>query len=86
MCVLSCFGHVRLFVTPWTVAHQAALSMGFLGQEYWSGLPYPPPEDLPDPEIESTFPALQADSLPLSHQGGPAVLYEGYMGKFTVLN
>ena len=48
-CVLSC---VRLFVTPWTVDHQALLSMGFSTQEYWTGLPCPPPGDLPNPEIE----------------------------------
>ena len=46
--------HVQLFATPWTVAHQAPLSMGFSRQEYWSGLPYPPPGDLPNPGIEST--------------------------------
>ena len=45
---------VRLFATPWTVAHQAPLSMGFSRQEYWGGLPLPPPGDLPDPGIEST--------------------------------
>ena len=44
--------HVQLFVTPWTVAHQASLSMEFPGQEYWSGLPCPPPGGLPDPGIE----------------------------------
>ena len=49
---------------PWTVAHQAPLSMGFSRQEYWSGLPFPTPGDLPDPRIEPGFPALQADSLP----------------------
>ena len=49
--------HVRLFETPWTVAHQAPLSMEFPRQEYWGGLPFPPPEDLPDPGIESTCPA-----------------------------
>ena len=57
-CVLSC---VRLFVTPWTVDHQALLSMGFSTQEYWTGLPCPPPGDLPNPEIEPmslTSPAL----------------------------
>ena len=48
---------------------QAALSMGFSRQEYWSGLPFPSPGGLPDPEIERVSPALQADSLPLSHQG-----------------
>ena len=52
---LSC---VWLFVTPWTVAHQAPLSMGFSRQEYWSGLPFPSPGDLPDPGIETGSPAL----------------------------
>ena len=51
-CLLSCFSHVQLFETPWTVACQAPLSMGFSGQEYWSGLPCSPPGDLPDPVIE----------------------------------
>ena len=52
---------VRLFATPWTVAHQAPLSMGFSRQEYWSGLPFPSPGDLPDPGIEPRSPVLQAD-------------------------
>ena len=64
VCVLSCFSHVQLFATPWIVARQAPLSMGFSRQEYWSGLPCPPAGDLPDPEIEPASPALQADSLP----------------------
>ena len=51
-CVLSRFSHVPLFVTLWTVAHQAPLSMGFSRQEHWSGLPCPPPRDLLDPEIK----------------------------------
>ena len=51
------------FRTPWTVAHQAPLSMGFFRQEYWSGLPCPPPGDLPNLGIEPRSPALQADSL-----------------------
>ena len=51
-------------VTAWTVAHQAPLSMGFSRQEYWSGLPFPSPGDLPDPGIEPGSPSLQADSLP----------------------
>ena len=50
--MLSRFSHVGLFVTPWTVAHQAPLSMGFSRQENWSGLSCPPPGDLPDPGIE----------------------------------
>ena len=65
LCVLSPFSCVHLFATPWT--HQAPLSMGFSRREYWSGLPCPPPGDLPDPRIEPGSPALQADSLPLSH-------------------
>ena len=53
---------VRLFATLWTVAHQAPLSMGFPRQEYWSGLPFPAPGDLPDPGIEPRSPALQAEA------------------------
>ena len=52
-------------------ACQAPPSIGFPRQEYWSGLPFPPPGDLPDPGIEPVSPALQVDSLPLSHQGSP---------------
>ena len=48
-CVLSCFSRVQLFAIPWTVVHQAPLSMGFSRQEYWSELPFPPPGDLPNP-------------------------------------
>ena len=62
--LLSC---VRLFATLWTVAHQASLSMGFSGQEYWSGLPFSPPGNLPHPGIAAPVSlALEADSLPLS--------------------
>ena len=53
---------------PWTVAYQAPLSMGFSRQEYWSGLPFPSPKDLPNPGTEPRSPALQADSLLLIHQ------------------
>ena len=56
-------------VTLWTVVLHAPQSMGFSRQEYWSGLPYPPPGDLPNPGTESSSSALQADSLPLSHKG-----------------
>ena len=52
--------HAQLFATPWVVALQAPLSMGFSRQEYWSGLPFPPPGNLPNPRIKPTFPALQA--------------------------
>ena len=60
----------NIFATPWTVALQAPLSTGFPKQEYWSGLPFPTPGDLPRAGSEPTSPALQVDSLPLSHQGG----------------
>ena len=55
--------HVRLFVTPWTVARQASLSVGFSWQKCWSGLPFPSPGDLPNPRIEPRSPVLQVDSL-----------------------
>ena len=71
VCVLSRFSRVWLFVTPWTVAHQAPLSMGFSRQEYWSGLPCPPPGDLPNPGIKPRSLAVRADSLPVKPQGKP---------------
>ena len=64
-----------ILATPWTVARQAPLSMGFSGQEYWSGLPFPSPGNVPDPEIKPRSRVLQADSLPLSHQGSPNHTY-----------
>ena len=54
---------VRLFATPWTIAHQVPLSLEFPKQEYWSGLPCPPPGNLPNPEIKPDSSAVQADSL-----------------------
>ena len=74
--VLSRFSHVQLFATPWTAAHQVPLSMGFCRQEYWSGLPCPPPGDLPNPRIKLTFLNLlhwQASSLPLAPPVMPPV-------------
>ena len=71
MLLLSHFSH--FFVMPWTVAYQAPMSMGFPRQQYWSGLPCPPPEDLPNPGIKPTYPvssALQVDSL-LESPGKP---------------
>ena len=70
-CVLSHFSHVQLFVTLWTTAHQAPLSMGFPRKEYWSGLPFPSLGDLPDPGIEPRSPALKADYLPSESPGKP---------------
>ena len=62
--MLSHFSGVRLFVTLWTIDCQAPLSMGFSRQEYWSGLPWPPPKELSDPQ--------QVDYLPLCHLGSPS--------------
>ena len=63
VCVCQLLTRVRLFVTPWTVACQTPLSMGFSRQEYWSGLPFPSPGDLPNPGIQPGCPASQSDSL-----------------------
>ena len=63
--------HVQLFAAPWTVAHQAPPSMGFSRQEYWSGLPFPSPGDLPNSGIEPRSPVLQADALTSEPPGKP---------------
>ena len=76
--VVKSLSRVPLFATPWTVAYQAPLTMGFSKQEYWSGLPFPSPGDLPDPGIEPGSPALQADALPSEPPGKPP--------KFTIPN
>ena len=71
-CGVLCYAKLlQLYLTlrSYRLAPQAPLSMGFSRQEYWSGLLYPSPGDLPDPRIKPTSPALQADSLPLSHWG-----------------
>ena len=74
---MKSLSHVRLFATPWTVAYQASPSMGFSRQEYWSGLPFPSPGDLPDPGIKPGSPALEADALisepPRKPPGKPVV-------------
>ena len=62
------------FVTPWTIAHQAPLSMGFLRQEHWQGLSFPSPGYHPDSGIKPVSPASQVDSLPL---GSPMCLHKG---------
>ena len=75
--VLSCFSHVWLFVTQWTSAHQVPLSMGFSRQEYWSGLPCPPPGDLPDPGSNPCLLCLlnwQVGSLKLAPPGRPRII------------
>ena len=74
VCMLSSSSLVRLFATPWTVAHQPPLSMGFFRQEYWTGLPCPPPGDLTDPVIESrsaVAPALQVGLFTTEPPGKP---------------
>ena len=71
--VLCHFSSVQFFATPWTVAHQASLFMAFSRQEYWNELPCPPPGDLLNLGIEPMSPALQADSLLLSHQGSQCI-------------
>ena len=72
--------HVRLFAIPWTVAYQSPPSMEFSRQEYWSGLPFPTPGDLPDPEMEPRSPALQADALPSELPGKQfSSTFYGYM-------
>ena len=68
---MKSLSHVRPFATPWTVAHQAPHSMEFSRQEYWSGLPFPSPGDLPNPGIEPGSPTLQADTLPSEPPGKP---------------
>ena len=73
-CVLNHFSHVQLFVTPWTTAHQAPLSMGFSRQEYWNGLLCPPPGDLPNQGPNSGLPQCWWILYCLSHQGCPRIL------------
>ena len=66
------FSRVRLFATPWTVAPQAPLSMGFFRQEYWSGLPFPSPGDLPEPGIKPRSPSFEAGALTSEPPGKPS--------------
>ena len=68
---------VQLFVTSWTVAHQAPLSMGCSRQEYWSGLPFPSPGNLPPQGSKPSLLHWQVDTLPLSHQGSHSVVFTG---------
>ena len=72
VCVCVSCSVISDSVTPWTVAHPALLSMGLFRQEHWSGLSFPPPGALSDPEIKPESPALQADSL-LSEPPGKAI-------------
>ena len=71
---MKLLSHVRLSATPWTVAYQASPSMGFCRQEYWSGLPFPSPGDLPNPGMEPRYPALEADTLTSEPPGKPFII------------
>ena len=85
-----CVSHVRLFMTPWTVAHQAPLPMEFSRQECWSGLLFPSLGNLPNPGIEPGSPALQADSYHLGYQGNlfvpPIILFDSWDCMFGFLS
>ena len=70
---MKSLSHVQLFATPWSVAYQAPQFMEFFRQEYWSGLPFPSPGDLPDPGIEPVSPEFQADALLSEPPGKPKV-------------
>ena len=83
---MKSLSHVRLFATPWTVAYQAPPSMGFSRQEYWSGLPFPPPGDLPNPGIEPGSPTLQADALPSEPPGKLHYIVNPMIRSHDVLN
>ena len=72
---MKSLSRVRLFATPWTVAYQAPLSMGFSRQWYWSGLPFPSPADLPNPGIERGLPHCRQTLYCLSHQGSQKNIY-----------
>ena len=73
VCMLNCFICVRLFVTPWALAHQAPLTMEFSRQEYWSGLPFFPPGDLPNPGIKPASPALAGGFFTAEPLGKPKI-------------
>ena len=86
LCWAQLLSHAQLFATPWTVAHQALLSMEFSRQEHWSGLTFLSPGDLPNPGgIEPTSPAFQVDSLPLNHVGTTYNYIVVYLVKYPFL-
>ena len=76
---MKSLSRVQLFVTPWTVAYQAPPSMGFSRQEYWSGVPFPSPGDVPDPGIEPRSPSLEADTLTSEPPGKPSDVVGQYL-------
>ena len=74
--LVTSLSHARLFTTSWTVVYKAPLSMELSRQEYWSGLPFPSPGDLPNPGIEPRSPALRADALPSEPPGKPSTCHK----------
>ena len=86
-CVLSHTSHIWLFATPWIIAHQTTLSMEFSRKEYWSGLPYPPPDDLPGLEIEPASPATPplAGRLITEPWGKPIPFLNNHLKIFVLL-
>ena len=84
---MKSLSRVRLFATPWTVAYQAPQSVEFSRQEYWSGLPFPFPGDLPDPGIEPGSPALHADTLTSEPPGKPpGIIFYNFVRGTTYQN
>ena len=76
---MKLLSRVQLLKTPWTLAWQTPLSMGFSRQEYWSGLPFPSPGDLPDPGIEPRSPPLEADALTSEPPGKPRISIDAWI-------
>ena len=95
-CMLSCFSHVQLFVTLWTVAHQAPLSLEFSRQEHWSGLPLPPPGALPNlgkeprpllsPALVGGFFATSATWEAQLHPKSPSIIFMSVLQYCLMLN
>ena len=81
--IVKSLSRVQLFATPWTVAHQAPLSVGFSRQEQWSGLTFPSPGNLPNSGIKPRSPKLQADTLPSEPPGKPATLADVQIPRLT---
>ena len=79
---MKSLSRVQLFVTPWTMAYQVPLSMGFSRQEYWRELPFASPGDFPNPGIEPGSPAWQADDLPSEPPGKSSTLLSSFSTRF----
>ena len=77
--------HIQLFATPWTITYQSSPSMGFSRQEYWNGLPFPSPEDPPDPGIKPVSPALTGRFFTTERPGKPTIWIRGYLIQIKVI-